>query len=412
MPSECALCGDQAELRDSHIIPRFVFKHLKDSGASPFLRGYENPDERIQDYNEKLLCLDCEQHLNKFESPVAGYIYHPYQRGDSTPINYEDWLHRFVISVNWRLIHSDLSDWNHLSEYHLEAVKDARDVWHDIILNEKPLHLDSFTHHIVLFRDLELRTDPSELHDRWEFYRDRAMDATVVVNRTDTYYYVKLPGIVFISCIQPLNIEGFRNTKIEASGRIRTPQRVPRQIEDFIVQRGARVLNPKASEQSQEQIMNRMLDYPEEVIESDSLRAYVESKKRQIENHDPLDYLDQECEVCFTDHRVINSLPKHPVEKSEAEKWRDQQDEWDGDFVYFEPIYFEGELAHEDMSESETVTLVFGTEDYVVQVALYPEEGWVVEKEIDMTEGGNPVEMAELLREETHKGYVDFVKRQ
>ena len=73
MPSECALCGNEAELRDSHIIPRFVFKHLKQNGASPFLRGYENPDERIQDYNEKLLCPSCEQHLNKFESPVAGH---------------------------------------------------------------------------------------------------------------------------------------------------------------------------------------------------------------------------------------------------------------------------------------------------------------------------------------------------
>lgn len=411
MTTECALCGNESELRDSHIIPRFVFKHLKKSAASPFLRKYENPDERVQDYNEKLLCPDCEQHLNKFESPVAGYIYHPYQRGDSTSFSYDDWLHRFIISVNWRLTHSDLSEWKNLPEHQREAVKDARDIWHDIILNDEPVNRDPFAHHMILFSDLELRTDPSDLPDRWEFYRDRAIDATVA-HGAGTYYYVKLPGIVFISCIQPPHVDGFNNTEIDESGLIRTPQRIPRHIENFLVQRGKLAFERTASEQSQEKILERMLENPDQVLESDSFRAYAESMKRRIENHDPLDYLDQECEVCFTDHRVIKSLPKRPVEKAELEEWREKQDEWDGRFVYFEPIYFEGELAHEDLSETSTATLVFGTEDNVVQIALYNDAGWVVEKEINMSDGGDPVEMAKMLRQETRSGYVEFVNKQ
>jgi hypothetical protein len=411
MLSECALCGNEAELRDSHIIPRFVFKQLKESSASPFLREYEDPDERIQDYNEELLCPDCEEHLNKFESPVAGYIYHPYQRGNSISFSHDDWLHRFHISVNWRLIHSDLSEWENLPKHQREAVKDARDVWHDIILNDEPVHKDPFTHHMVLFSDLELRTDSTELTYRWEFYQDRAIDATVV-HGAGTHYYVKLPKVVFITCIQPPRIGRFNNTKIEESGRIRTPRRIPRDIENFLVQRGTLVLERTASEQSQEKILERMLENPEQTLESDSFRAYAESMKRRIENHNPLDYLDQECEVCFTDHRVIKSLPERPVEKVELEEWSERQDEWNGRFVYFEPIYFEDELTHEDMSETATVTLVFGTEDNVVQAALYDDAGWVVEKEIDMTDGGDPVEMAKLLREETRSGYVEFVNQQ
>ncbi len=411
MPSKCALCGDEAKLRDSHIIPRFVFKHLKKSGASPFLRGYENPNERIQDYNEKLLCPDCEQHLNKFESPVAGYIYHPYQREDSTTFSHDDWLHRFHISLNWRLIHSDLSEWESLPQHQREAVEDARDIWHDIILNDAPVHKDPFTHHMVLLSDLELRTDPSELPDRWEFYRDRAIDATVV-HGARTHYYVKLPKIALITCIQPPHFAGFSNTEIEESGRIRTPQRIPRDIENFLVQRGTLVLERTASEESQEKILERMLENPEQTLESDSFRAHAESMKRQIENHNPLDYLDQECEVCLTNHRVIESLPERPVEKVELGEWRENQDEWDGKSVYFEPIYFEGKLTHEDMSKTETATLVFGTEESVVQVALYSDAGWVVEKEIDMIDGRDPIEMAKLLREETHSGYIEFVNQQ
>lgn len=411
MPSECALCGNKRELRDSHIIPRFVFKQLKKSGASPFLRGYENPDKRIQDYNEKLLCPDCEQHLNKFESPVAGYIYHPYQQGDSTSFSHDDWLHRFLISINWRLIHSNLSEWESLSSYKQKAVEDARDIWHDVILNDEPVYKDPFSHHMVLLSDLELRADPSELPDRWEFYRDRAIDATVA-HGAGTYYYVKLPSIAFITCIQPPHIDGFNNTEIAESGLIRTPQRIPAHIEEFLIQRGTLALERSASEQSQEKILDRMLKNPEKVLESDSFRAHAESMKRQIENHDPLDYLDQECEECLTDHRVIESLPKRPVEKVELEDWCTEQVEWEGEFVYFKPIYFENELTHDDLSETATGTLVFGTEDNVVQVALYNRVGWVVEKEIDMTDGGDSVKMSKLLREETRSGYVDFVNQQ
>jgi hypothetical protein len=411
MPAECALCGDEAELRDSHTIPRFVFKQLKKSSASPFLRGYENPDERIQDYNEELLCPDCEEHLNKFESPVAGYIYHPYQRGNSTSFSHDDWLHRFHISVNWRLIHSDLSEWENLPRHQRETVKDARDIWHDIILNDEPVHKDPFTHHMVLFSNLELRTDSAELPERWEFYRDRAIDATVL-HGAGTHYYIKLPKIVVITRIHPPHIDGFSNTEIEESGRIRTPQRIPRDIENFLIQRGTLVLDRTASDESQEKILERMLEDPEQTLESGSFRAHAEGMKRRIENHNPLDYLGQECQVCFTDHRVIESLPERPIEKIELEKWREQQDEWDSKFVYFEPIYFEDELTLENLSETATVTLVFGTEDNVVQVALYNDAGWVVEKEIDMTDGGAPVEMAELLREETRSGYVEFVDQQ
>ena len=35
----CALCGQQKDLRKSHIVPRFVGKWLKSTSATGFLRG-------------------------------------------------------------------------------------------------------------------------------------------------------------------------------------------------------------------------------------------------------------------------------------------------------------------------------------------------------------------------------------
>jgi hypothetical protein len=167
---------------------------------------------------------------------------------------------------------------------------------------------------MVLFSDLELRTDPAELPDRWEFYRDRAIDATVI-HGAGTPYYVKLPKIVVMTCIHPPHLDGFSNTEVEESGRIRTPQRVSRDIENFLVQRGTLALERTASDESQEKILERMLENPEQTLESGSFRAHAEGMKRRIENHNLLDYLDQECLVCFTDHRVIESLPERPVKK-------------------------------------------------------------------------------------------------
>jgi hypothetical protein len=45
----CALCGENKKLRMSHIIPNFVFKWMKETSATGFLRSAENPKKRLQD---------------------------------------------------------------------------------------------------------------------------------------------------------------------------------------------------------------------------------------------------------------------------------------------------------------------------------------------------------------------------
>ena len=65
----CALCGQQKDLRKSHIVPRFVGKWLKSTSATGFLRGVKNPELRLQDLPTlPLLCGDCEQIFSKLET--------------------------------------------------------------------------------------------------------------------------------------------------------------------------------------------------------------------------------------------------------------------------------------------------------------------------------------------------------
>jgi hypothetical protein len=407
MPAECELCGDVVELRDSHVIPRFVLKYIKNSGATPFMTKVDDPENRFQDHTEELLCADCEQELNQFESPFAGQIFYPYVREEEETFEYDKWLQKFIISVDWRLIISELSAWEELPSYDRESVSDAQEIWAEILRGNKCLNRNPFTHHMIFLDDLELRTDPKDLPEKWEFYRDRAVDGTVIEG-TGTHYYFKFPRIAFISCIQPPEIPEFRNTQVQKSGEIAPSQSIPPDWEEFFLNRVKRAFQYTISEERQEQITEWMKERPERAIGSESFQTWDKEMQRKIENHDPTNYLDEsECSVCSTNHRVIDIFPERPITESEADTLTDEFEDF---FVFFKPIYLQGELEHPKMPTNIAPTIVLSTEEKTFQVALYTDIGWVVEKEIDLSEGLDPEEVGEQLWEATHKDYAEFAE--
>ncbi|WP_435065628.1 hypothetical protein [Halobaculum sp. EA56] len=404
MAAECALCGEVAQLKDSHIIPRFVLKYIKISGATPFLTKIDDPENRFQDHTEELLCGACEQKLNQFENPFAGHIFYPYVRDGKKNLEYSKWLQKFIISVDWRIIKSELSAWEELPAHERQAVISAKEIWIDILRGDKSLKNDPFTHHIILLDDLDLRTDPSELPEKWEFYRGRAVDATVTEG-IETHYYFKFPGIAFISCIQPTEVPGFRNTRVYRTGEIGPSQSIPREWESFLLNRVEKAFSHDISDKRHEQITEWIEERPERAIESKTFQTWAEEMERKIENHDPTDYLTgRECPICFTDHRVIESLPERPINESEAKTLAEK-------FVFFKPIYIQGKIEHPNMPNNIAPTIVFSTEAKTFQIALYTDIGWVVEKEIELSEGMNPEKIGEMLWNETRNSYAEFANK-
>lgn len=151
-----------------------------------------------------------------------------------------------------------------------------------------------------------------------------------------------------------------------------------------------------------------MKERPERAIESESFQTWDKEMQRKIENHDPTNYLDDgECPVCFTNHRVIDIFPERPITESEAETLTDEFEDF---FVFFKPIYLRGELEHPEMPTNIAPTIVLSTEEKTFQVALYTDIGWVVEKEIDLSEGLDPEEVGEQLWEATHEDYAEFAE--
>src|SRR4051794_32678372 len=73
----CRLCGSNDELRDSHIIPEFMYQPLYDDKHRAFsvsIDGTAKESVIQKGLREKLLCQVCETRLSKLEHYAAPVI--------------------------------------------------------------------------------------------------------------------------------------------------------------------------------------------------------------------------------------------------------------------------------------------------------------------------------------------------
>lgn len=75
---KCALCGQNKELRLSHIIPHFVKVWLENNSPGK-LRNSSLPNKPVQDLDKcRLLCHDCEELFSFDEKYFSETIFTPY----------------------------------------------------------------------------------------------------------------------------------------------------------------------------------------------------------------------------------------------------------------------------------------------------------------------------------------------
>lgn len=71
----CRLCGLDAPLRHSHIIPRFMFRPMSRlSNETPMRFGSQEPGNRPGHLKERLLCESCEQRFSSYEGPASAFL--------------------------------------------------------------------------------------------------------------------------------------------------------------------------------------------------------------------------------------------------------------------------------------------------------------------------------------------------
>jgi len=230
--AKCPLCGKQNTLQISHIIPNFVGKWIKKTGATKFLRKAENPKQRVQDLvKTPMLCNSCEQSIGKFENYFARTIFYQInEKGVPTNIKYDSRLLKYVISQSWRILYNDCYNLGLKDEVfnsNREDIKNCLVEWKRYILQHANWN-EINSHYIIIWRKgiSELISRQLDLPDGFEPYIRRTVDATFASNddRTQMFVFCHIPSISIVSAIKPTSFLGFEGAEVFEKGVLMTDQ--------------------------------------------------------------------------------------------------------------------------------------------------------------------------------------------
>jgi hypothetical protein len=281
----CALCKNERELRCSHFIPAFVYRWLKESSGTGYLRFSQSPNQRIQDGLKKdFLCGDCESLLNEFETEFANKIFYPLHKNEQLRLsqgpwfNYKSWCMKFAVSVSWRcLMLARELGLSHFSEAQRSLVDDALEAWR-LFLLDKVEHPGQFEQHMVMLDHLADHTC-TDLPSNFNRYLLRAVELQPIRTGGSAFIYVKMCRIMIFGFIQETEMRWWKGTKL----RVRNGQigganvALPNPLLGYLKRRAAHigVMEKSISPRQQEKILQDSEKKLERVLGSETLQAQL-----------------------------------------------------------------------------------------------------------------------------------------
>ena len=215
MEGFCKLCGHEGTLEVSHIVPKFIYRWLRKSSASGYLRFAVNPNKREQDgIKDYWLCSSCEDRFEKWETQFSKFAFHPYLSDSKFKGGYGDWLIKFSVSITWRALTyiRETQGIDYFPEELKVHAENAERVWQAFLLGETP-HPERFEQHLVLLDAIESHTMPS-LPVTMNRYILRATDIDAVTSRNQAFVYCKLPKMAFFGFIHMAKPREWEGTKL------------------------------------------------------------------------------------------------------------------------------------------------------------------------------------------------------
>jgi hypothetical protein len=222
MDGTCAFCDEQKPLKDSHVLPAFVYRWLRSRSGTGHIRNTENVNRRVQDgLKFPWLCGDCEGQFNRYETPFATKIFHPWHAGEYR-ITYEEWLLKFCVSVSWRVLKFARGhNKNALYSKVQEALMDRAEArWRAFLKDEAP-HPAEFEQHLLIF-DIVESTNVSDLPNNFNRFMTGAVTLDIVGSERSVMTFAKLGRFMIFGMIQkgPNQWEG---TKVHVKHGLLTP---------------------------------------------------------------------------------------------------------------------------------------------------------------------------------------------
>ena len=233
---KCKLCGQESKIIRGHVIPKFAIDWLKRTSATPYIRQALNSNLPRQDIRKlPLLCAGCERLFSTWEGQFAQELFIPFQEKGQQSFSYGDWLLSFTVSLAWRMATVEVDSFRKSKPELAKYVDKALNCWHAFLLGRSK---DSgpYEHHLF-FLDYVADAHSTDLPDKINWYLLRSFDATIVSSSRSVFIYYLLPRLVFWSCIEPSEQEGWKGTRILERGTIAPPQVAPSEFGDFLLNR-------------------------------------------------------------------------------------------------------------------------------------------------------------------------------
>ena len=233
---KCQLCGFEKELKESHIVPSFVFKWLKRTSVTGKLRSGEIPNQRKQDgYKLFLLCGVCEKLFCKWEHCFAKNIFEPITKEKQLE-PYGGWLLKFSTSLSWRILQFAKYErpLNHFPDSLISSANNASTIWREFLLDKRP-HPGRFEQHMLLFPKL-ITEYKSDLPPNINQYILRSIDMDVACSKKEAFVYLKLGRIFIFGFIEIQKPKNWHQSKVHLNyGTLLNKQYIiPEEIKDFI----------------------------------------------------------------------------------------------------------------------------------------------------------------------------------
>jgi len=217
MSGSCELCKAESELKQSHIIPKFIYKWKKKRNTGYF-RSTQNPNRRIQDgIKPHLLCEVCEQIIGKWEKQFAEKVFKPYHEKSISGFDHSDWLLKFAVSVSWRALsyvkmNNGLS---HLSEIQTTLANQALETWRKYILGKEST-IGPFTQHLLPLTYVKKAPGNGKLSPYLNRYIGTTTDIDVFRSEDTCLVYSKLDKLVVVGVVEQPSLDFFEGSQIES----------------------------------------------------------------------------------------------------------------------------------------------------------------------------------------------------
>jgi hypothetical protein len=189
---DCALCQKHPRDEVSHFIPAFVYRYVKETSATGYMRAAAVPNLRIQDgLKYPLCCRQCEDRFEKFEDAFARTVFQPFVADRSAGIRYGKECLQFCISLLWRALHHQWKVDDSELQAELRGRLDAPYArWQKFLLGEA----DSVGEYCVNVIPMDnLTSSPTSVPEGICQYITGSIDMDLISNLDSGHVYVKLP---------------------------------------------------------------------------------------------------------------------------------------------------------------------------------------------------------------------------